>query len=101
MLCGHLLFSYASIADGGLSEQPDFDLDWHRLALAELLRVSRREVRIYPAHTIERRPRVHPWVEPLLASLPPGWQGQLEDTAYDEGFEGETPLLVLRRQVTG
>ncbi len=97
VLCGHLLFCYAPIADGGLSEQPDFDLDWHRRALAELLRVSRREVRIYPAHTIERRPRAHPWVEPLLAGLPPGWQGQLEPTAYDEGFEGETPLLRLWR----
>ncbi len=101
VLCGHLLFCYAPIADGGLSEQPDFDLEWHRRALAELLRVSRREVRIYPAHTIERRPKVHPWVEPLLATLPPGWQGQLEDTAYDEGFEGETPMLRLRRQVGG
>ena len=97
VLCGHLLFCYAPIADGGLSERPDFDLPWHRQALAELLRVSRREVRIYPAHTIERRPRVHPWVEPLLASLPPGWQGQLEPTVYDEGFDGETPMLLLRR----
>ncbi len=97
VLCGHLLFCYAPIADGGLSEQPDFNLEWHRGALAELLRVSRREVRLYPAHTIERRPKVHPWVEPLLATLPPGWHGQLEDTAYDEGFEGETPMLRLRR----
>ena len=97
VLCGHLLFCYAPIADGGLSEQPDFDLEWHRRALAELLRVSRREVRLYPAHTIERRPRVHPWVEPLMATLPPGCQGQLEDTAYYEGFEGETPMLRLRR----
>jgi SAM-dependent methyltransferase len=98
VLCGHLLFCYAPIADGGLSEQPDFDLHWHRRALAELLRVSRREVRLYPAHTIERRPKVHPWVEPLLATLPPDWQGQLEDTTYDEGFEGATPMLRLRRQ---
>ncbi len=97
VLCGHLLFCYAPIADGGLSEQPDFDLDWHRRALAELLRVSRREVRIYPAHTIERHPRAHPWVAPLLASLPPEWHGQLEPTVYDEGFEGETPMLRLWR----
>jgi SAM-dependent methyltransferase len=98
VLCGHLLFCYSPIADGGLSAQDDFDLPWHRLALAELLRVSRGEVRVYPAHTIEREPRVHPWVEPLLASLPPGWHGELEATAYDEGFAGETPMLRLRRQ---
>lgn len=97
-ISGHLLFCYSPIADGGLSDQPDFDLPWHRRALAELLRVTRREVRIYPAHTIERNPRVHPWVEPLLASLPPDWQGQLEPTTYDEGFTGETPMLLLRRR---
>lgn len=98
VLSGHLLFSYAPIADGGLSEQQDFDLPWHRRALAELLRVSRREVRIYPAHTMELEPRVHPWVEPLLAALPTGWEGHLELTRYDEGFAGETPMLLLRRR---
>ncbi|KEF42289.1 MAG: hypothetical protein ER33_06300 [Cyanobium sp. CACIAM 14] len=97
VLSGHLLFSYAPIAAGGLSKQPDFDLPWHRRALVELLRVSRREVRIYPAHTIERRPRVHPWVAPLLAGLPSGWEAHLELTSYDQGFSGETPMLRLRR----
>ncbi len=101
VLSGHLLFSYAPIADGGLSEQPDFDLPWHRRALAELLRLSRREVRIYPAHTMELEPRVHPWVEPLLAALPPGWEGRLEPTPYDQGFAGETPMLLLRRSTSG
>lgn len=33
VLSGHLLFCYAPIADGGLSDQPNFDLDWHRRAL--------------------------------------------------------------------
>ena len=100
VLSGHLLFCYAPIADGGLSDHQDFDLPWHRRALAELLRLSRREVRIYPAHTMELEPRVHPWVAPLLAALPPGWEGRLEPTSYDEGFAGETPMLLLRRSTS-
>lgn len=38
MLCSHLLFSWAD----------QLDSTWHRAALAELVRVARRQVRIYP-----------------------------------------------------
>ena len=38
-----------------------------------------------------------PTVEPLLTQLPPQWAGQLTTTAYDRGFEGATPLLLLER----
>lgn len=83
-LCGHLLFAYSPLADGGLFEDDCFDLAWH-------------QVRIYPAHTASRPARIHPDVEPLLAQLPPPWPGQLITTAYDQGFEGPTPLLLLER----
>ena len=53
VLSGHLLFSYAPCSAGGLMEKPGLDLDWHRSALHELLRVSRRAVHLYPAHTME------------------------------------------------
>jgi hypothetical protein len=36
-LCSHLLFTWAELGE-----------DWHRRALAELVRVARREVRIFP-----------------------------------------------------
>jgi hypothetical protein len=36
-LCSHLLFTWADLGE-----------DWHRRALAELVRVARREVRIFP-----------------------------------------------------
>ena len=65
--------------------------------MLELLRVSRSQVRLYPAHTASRRTRIHPYVEPLLTQLPPRWAGQLATTAYDQGFEGATPLLLLER----
>jgi hypothetical protein len=38
VLCSHLLFTWAD----------QLDEDWHRRALAELVRVARREVRIFP-----------------------------------------------------
>jgi hypothetical protein len=38
VLCSHLLFTWADRLDAG----------WHRAALAELARVARREVRIFP-----------------------------------------------------
>jgi xanthine/CO dehydrogenase XdhC/CoxF family maturation factor len=57
VVCGHPLFSYAPVSDGGL----------------------------------------FPTVEPLLTQLPTRWAGQLTTTAYDQGFEGATPLLLLER----
>lgn len=97
VLCGHLLFSYAPRSAGGLMREPGLDLAWHRLALAELLRVSRRAVRLYPAHTMELQARRHPYAEALLAELPPGWQGQFAPTTYDQGHEGLTDVIELVR----
>lgn len=97
VVSGHLLFAYAPLADGGLHEVDCFDLAWHRRALAELLRVCRKELRIFPAHTITLPTRVHPYVAPLLAELPAEWQGHLEPTSYDQGAVGETQLLRIRR----
>jgi SAM-dependent methyltransferase len=97
VVCGHLLFSYAPLADGGLFEEDFFDLAWHRTAMLELLRVSRRQVRLYPAHTGSRPTRLHPFVEPLLAQLPEPWSSHLQSTNYDQGFEGITPMLLLER----
>ncbi len=37
-LCSHLLFTWSDV----------FGEDWHRRALAELIRVARREVRVFP-----------------------------------------------------
>lgn len=97
VLCGHLLFSYAPRAAGGLMADPGLDLTWHRTALAELLRLSRRAVRLYPAHTLERQARRHPYAETLLAELPAGWHGRFAPTAYDQGHDGLTDALELER----
>jgi SAM-dependent methyltransferase len=97
VLCGHLLFCYAPRPDGGLMAEPGLDLAWHRRALADLLRLSRRAVRIYPAHTMERQARRHPYAEALLEELPSGWRGRLSPTRYDQGHDGASDVLELER----
>ena len=101
VISGHLLFSYAPVVEGGLHEPSSFDLAWHRRALEKLLRVCRGELRLYPAHTISTPARLHPYVAPLLADLPPGWSATLEETSYDQGFNGEMPMLRIQRQRIG
>jgi len=97
VVCGHLLFCYAPRSAGGLMNEPGLDLAWHRQALGELQRVSRCSLRLYPAHTIERQARCHPYAVRLLAELPAGWQGRFTATTYDQGHEGFTDGLELER----
>jgi hypothetical protein len=97
VLSGHLLFSYAPRSVGGLVEDGGFDLAWHLAALAELLRVSRREVRLYPAHTLQGIGVRHPYAEALLQDLPPGWSGAFTSPPYDQGHRGCTDGLRLWR----
>lgn len=97
VVCGHLLFSYAPRSAGGLMNEPGLDLPWHRLALAELQRVSRRSLRLYPAHTMRRQAHRHPYAVSLLAELPAGWKGRFVATTYDQGHEGCTDGLELVR----
>jgi SAM-dependent methyltransferase len=97
VLSGHLLFSYAPRRDGGLMAEGGFDLAWHRTALAELLRVSRREVRLYPAHTLQGVGVCHPYAEALLQELPAAWQGTFTCPDYDQGHTGCTDGLRLWR----
>jgi hypothetical protein len=99
VLSGSLLFAYAPVADGGLLEDPGLGLDWHRAALAELLRLSATEVRIYPAHTLQGDgARLHPYVGPLLERLPPLWRSELFQTRYDQGLKGDLVGLRLVRE---
>lgn len=97
VLCGHLLFAYAPLRDGGLMAGAGLDLEWHRLALAELCRVSRQQVRLYPAHTIALEACRHPYATALLMELPPGWRGRFVPSGYDQGHRGCTDALHLER----
>ncbi|MCT0213153.1 MULTISPECIES: class I SAM-dependent methyltransferase [unclassified Synechococcus] len=97
VLSGHLLFSYAPLDVGGLMPTGGFDFAWHRRAIAELMRVCRREVRIYPAHTLQGLARRHPYAEALLAELPAGWAGRFQPSRYVQGHIGSTEGLHLER----
>ena len=49
-LCGFLPFFYSSVESGGCGEgTAALSLEWHRASLRELLRVTRSEVKVYPA----------------------------------------------------
>lgn len=47
-LCANLLFLYSDIASGGMLQNSTMDYNFHSRALHELLRVTKKDVRIYP-----------------------------------------------------
>lgn len=94
---GHLLFSYAPVEEGGLMASGGFDLNWHHSALLELCRVSRSEVRIYPAHTNSLIAERHSYAKSLLQQLPSGWRGEFTTPCYFQGIIGCTVGLRLWR----
>lgn len=47
-LCANLLFLYSDIASGGMLQSSTMDYPFHSKALHELLRVTKKDVRIYP-----------------------------------------------------
>jgi hypothetical protein len=95
---GHLLFSYAPVEEGGLMVSGGFDLDWHHSALLELCRVSKSEVRIYPAHTTALIAQRHHYAQWLLEHLPLGWSGEFTSPCYFQGMIGRTDGLRLWRR---
>lgn len=98
VLSSSLLFSYSPVADGGLLEGEGLGLDWHCRALHELLRVTACELRVYPAHTQHGSKAVlHPYIEPMLATVAPAWTSSLFQSAFDQGVKGDTVGLLFRR----
>jgi len=47
-LCANLLFLYSDIASGGMLQNSTMDYNFHFKATHELLRVTKKDVRIYP-----------------------------------------------------
>lgn len=97
VISGHLLFIYSPQIDGGILEQSDFDLQWHQQALAELLRIARQEVRIFPVHAFDANCNLHPYLNRLLDGLPPGWMSHVTKSRFDQGHDASADLLILSR----
>ena len=100
VLSANLLFSYADPKYGGLLPGSPFDLDWHRTAIAELLRVTRGEVRFYPTTTCDADARPHPFLDPLLESLRADdtLEASFADSRYQQGLVGANRFLRIRRR---
>lgn len=100
VLSGHLLFSYASVEDGGLVEaRASLDLDFHLAAVEELARVARHEVRLFPAVTMTSEAGgPHPWAASVRDRLEKlGFRVWTEDVDYDEGVSRNDALMVAIR----
>ncbi|TWF81922.1 methyltransferase family protein [Pseudonocardia hierapolitana] len=84
VLCSHLLFTWAD----QLGE------DWHRRALAELVRVARREVRIFPV-VVQGTGDPVAFLDRLRAELDDvGCRSHLRDVPYRFQRGGDQMLLV-------
>jgi hypothetical protein len=80
--CAFLLCIYSSIHDGGLMNNSMFDLNWHREAIRELIRVTKKELRVFPCHAytsvhkgdphfmvLDGAAEVHPYVKIIVDEL--------------------------------
>jgi len=87
VLCSHLLFTWAD----------RLDVDWHRAALADLVRVTRLEVRVFPLVALATGGAV-----PFLARLTDELEEQGHEVAVrDVPYEfqrGAHAMLVIRRR---
>jgi SAM-dependent methyltransferase len=82
-LVSHLLFLYSR----------QLDLDFHRRAIAELLRVA-REVRIFPLLQLGATPSPH--VEPLVAELGRSHRVEIVPVDYEFQRGGNRMLRIVR-----
>jgi hypothetical protein len=98
VLGANFLFAYASLADGGLYEGTEFDLEFHLRSIREIARVARHEIRLSPMGTFSPPPRPHPYREPaaeLLRTL--GFAVEFRPSEFDSGLAGFNDVLVASR----
>jgi SAM-dependent methyltransferase len=90
VLCSHLLFTWAD----------QLDVDWHRAALAELVRVCRREVRVFPL-VVQGTGEPVPFLDVLIAELrADGHDVVVRDVRY-EFQRGAHAMLVITPSLGG
>jgi len=71
VLSAHLLFVYSPVEEDGFLQSKNLDLPWHQRAVAELIRVSADELRLYPTVAVNSgpQPRRHRYIAPIIAAL--------------------------------
>ncbi len=86
VLCSHLLFTWSD----------RLNVEWHRAALADLVRVTRREVRIFPL-VVQATGAPVPFLHQLIDELRgQGHAATVRDVPY-EFQRGAHMMLVIRR----
>jgi hypothetical protein len=84
VLCSHLLFTWSET----------FDLDWHRRALAELLRIASGEVRVFPL-VVQGTGDPVPFLGQLIDELrADGFAVSLRDVAFEFQRDAHTMLVI-------
>lgn len=98
VLAGNFLFSYANAEFGGLYDGWEFDLDFHRESIDEIVRVTRHEIRLVPMGSFDPPPRPHGYRDPVREHLEElGWMTSLVPSSYQSGLAGFNDVLVAQR----
>lgn len=96
VLCANLLFLYSDLEFGGMMHDSPFDLEFHRRSLAELMRVTKTDLRLYPL----QGPAVteHAWLRPLMAEMQAtGFGAEIVDVAQRDIIGAEKMLRIFRQ----
>lgn len=99
VLSAHFLFIASHPRYGGMIDTETFDLEFHRRAVRELLRVCRRELRLFPITKIGQRDLIHPWAAILMGELAAeGFELTIQENTYDQGqYTGNHVLIIHQR----
>lgn len=90
VLCSHLLFTWSD----------QLDVQWHRAALADLVRVARGEVRIFPL-VMQATAAAVPFLDQLIDEVRrQGHDADVRNVPY-EFQRGADKMLVIRRHNNG
>jgi hypothetical protein len=95
-LCANFLFIYSSIESGGMMENSPFDYQFHQDSIAELLRVSKGDVRLYPL----QGPKMteHKYLQPIRQYFSDqGFEVQIEPVRQRDIIGAEKMLRIGRK----
>ena len=100
VLTANFLMLYACVADGGLYDGAEFDLDFHLRSVDELARVSKHEIRMSPTRAASSPWGEHPYLQAVMERLRSHqFTVELVPSVYDDGFGTDNHLLVARRSI--
>jgi hypothetical protein len=95
VLSGNFLFVYSDTSCGGIMENSPFDYEFHKNAITELVRVCKKEVRIYPLRGPGLTP--HVYLPPLMEALTlAALQVDIQPVAQRD-IKGADQMLIISR----